>query len=280
MTQWAAVVMTRLEREDGPMMSRLPSFLHPVAGRPLIWHTVRALAGVSPPPARVFVAGPVELSADLFDGTGVEVRMLPSAPGEPIDAAVGLLHEGPTIVVHASASFSQEGLRGLLDAGDGRWMGDSDFSAAAFRSGPDGPGDFLALEEPFSVANGLLDPLARIVDAPGSFIVTTRDDLARVHRRVRDELVGALMRGGTTFVLPESVTVDVDVRVGRDTIVYPGVVLEGQTTVGDETVIGPGCRIIDSWVGSGVELKGWNYIAHTSVRNRAILEPYVRRGFD
>ena len=57
-------------------------------------------------------------------------------------------------------------------------------------------------------------------------------------------------------------------------------VLEGQTTVGEETVIGPGCRVIDSWVGSGVELKGWNYISHTSVRNRAILEPYTRRGFD
>ena len=55
---------------------------------------------------------------------------------------------------------------------------------------------------------------------------------------------------------------------------------EGQTTVGEETVIGPGCRIIDSWVGSGVELKGWNYISRTSVRNRAILEPNARRGFD
>jgi bifunctional UDP-N-acetylglucosamine pyrophosphorylase / glucosamine-1-phosphate N-acetyltransferase len=75
------------------------------------------------------------------------------------------------------------------------------------------------------------------------------------------------------------VMVDVDVRIGRDTIVYPSVVLEGQTTIGDETVIGPGCRVIDSWIGSGVELKGWNYVAHTSVRNRAILEPYVRRGF-
>ncbi len=90
----------------------------------------------------------------------------------------------------------------------------------------------------------------------------------------------ALMEGGASFLLPDSVWVDVDVRIGRDSVVYPGVVLEGQTTIGVETVIGPGCRIIDSWVGSGVELKGWNYVAHTSVRNRAILEPYVRRGFD
>jgi bifunctional UDP-N-acetylglucosamine pyrophosphorylase/glucosamine-1-phosphate N-acetyltransferase len=88
------------------------------------------------------------------------------------------------------------------------------------------------------------------------------------------------MSAGVTFLLPASVLVDVDVRIGTDTTIYPGVVLEGDTTIGDETVIGPGCRIIDSWIGSGVELKGWNYVAHTSVRNRAILEPYVRRGFD
>jgi hypothetical protein len=29
-----------------------------------------------------------------------------------------------------------------------------------------------------------------------------------------------------------------------------------------------------------VELKGFNYVSHTSIRNRAILEPHVKRGFD
>lgn len=280
MTQWAAVVVTRPEREDGPMVSRLPTFLHPVAGRPLIWHTVRSLASVAPPPSAVFITGPVELSADLFDGTGADVRLLPSTPGEPIDAQIGLLHDGPTIVVHASASVGQRSLLQLLSSDDGVWTGSTDFTAAAIRSGPEGPGDLLTLADPFSVASGHLDRRGRIPDPHGPFVVATREDLALVHRQVRDELVGSLMRSGTTFILPDSVMVDVDVRIGRDTIIYPGVVLEGQTTVGDETVIGPGCRIIDSWVGSGVELKGWNYIAHTSVRNRAILEPYVRRGFD
>jgi bifunctional UDP-N-acetylglucosamine pyrophosphorylase/glucosamine-1-phosphate N-acetyltransferase len=88
------------------------------------------------------------------------------------------------------------------------------------------------------------------------------------------------MEGGVTFLLPQSVLVDVDVGIGRDTIIYPGVVLEGRTTIGAETVVGPCCRIVNSWVGSGVELKGFNYLSHTSIRNRAILEPHVRRGFD
>jgi hypothetical protein len=45
-------------------------------------------------------------------------------------------------------------------------------------------------------------------------------------------------------------------------------------------VIGPYTRLVDATLGRGVELKGWNYVARTAVRNHAVLEPYVRRGFD
>ena len=56
--------------------------------------------------------------------------------------------------------------------------------------------------------------------------------------------------------------------------------LEGATEIGAECVIGPFSRLVEATVGRGVELRGWNYVAHTSVRNHAVLEPYVRRGVD
>ena len=59
-----------------------------------------------------------------------------------------------------------------------------------------------------------------------------------------------------------------------------GTVIEGATDIGSECVIGPYSRIVESRIGRGAELKGWNYVARTTIRNRAILEPYVRRGFD
>jgi bifunctional N-acetylglucosamine-1-phosphate-uridyltransferase/glucosamine-1-phosphate-acetyltransferase GlmU-like protein len=52
------------------------------------------------------------------------------------------------------------------------------------------------------------------------------------------------------------------------------------TEIGSECVIGPHCRVIESRIGRGVELKGWNYVTHTSIRNHAVLEPYVRRGYE
>ena len=56
--------------------------------------------------------------------------------------------------------------------------------------------------------------------------------------------------------------------------------LEGATVIGSECVIGPYSRIVEASIGRGVELAGWNYVARTSVRNHAVLEPYARRGLD
>lgn len=261
------------------MVSRLPSYLHPVAGRPLVWHTVNALGSLEAGPSAVAVVGPHDLPVELFDGVGIEVRVVPF--GSPEMKDLHSTEDGRrAVVLHASASVDHDNLERLLAADDGEWLGGHDGVAAAIRVHPTDLERLLSQADQFSVASGSVDPLRRLLDTPGAFVVRTRADLARAHHRIRDDLVRALMAAGVTFILPETVTVDVDVRIGRDTIVYPAVVLEGQTTIGEETVVGPGCRIISSWIGSGVELKGWNYIANASIRNRAILEPYVRRGFD
>jgi len=280
MTDWTAIVVARPEPEGGPMASRLPSFIHPIAGRPLVWHTISALTQLRVPPSEVVVVAPSDFPMEFLEGVGIQLRMAPQAdPGGGGLPDSLIASDRPAVVIHASASLDREAVSRLLSAEAGVWIDGRHGTAAAILLEPGGLGATLEQETPFAVSSGRLDPLRRLVDTPAAFVVQSREDLARAHQRVRDNLVRSLMQGGVTFLLPDSVTVDVDVRIGRDTVVYPGVVLEGQTNIGEETVIGPGCRITDSWIGSGVELKGWNYIANTSVRNRAILEPYVRRGF-
>ena len=60
----------------------------------------------------------------------------------------------------------------------------------------------------------------------------------------------------------------------------PALVLEGATDIGGECVIGPHSRVVESVIGRGTELKGWNYVTHTSIRNHAVMEPHARRGVD
>jgi hypothetical protein len=280
MTPWYAVVVAPYEADGGAMKSRLPTFLHPVAGRPLIWHSVNSILGHEHPPEEVLVITPPEFAGEHFQGLPVAVRSADLEMVRGGDPGTLGFPDDDVVIMHASAGIEPTPLRRLLSSDGGGWLGGREGEVVALLTTRAKVAALLDAEDPFGAAAEEVDPARRIAETPGVFRVRNRADLALAHRRIRDHLVQALMSAGVTFLLPETVTVDVDVRIGRDTVVYPSVTIEGQSTIGEETVVGPGCRIIDSWVGSGVELKGWNYIANTSVRNRAILEPYVRRGFD
>jgi hypothetical protein len=273
-----AVILALPEAEKGPMVSRLASYLHPVAGRPLIWHTVRSFLEAEKAPGKVLVLAPEGFPIELLDDLRSAVELKAFDPSVPIHGSAK--PDQKVLLAHGSASVDPATVDRLLAADVGTWVGGSDSQAAAAVLNWGQIDGLIRAPEPFTVPNGYLSPLRRMKGTPGAFVVSNRQDLSRFQQRIRDQLVASLMEAGVTFLLPDSVMVDVDVRIGRDSVIYPGVILEGETNIGDETVIGPGCRIIDSWIGSGVEMKGWNYVAHTSVRNRAILEPHVRRGFD
>lgn len=261
------------------MVSRIPTFLHPVAGRPLIWHTISSVAGNGDGIDRIILLMPMEFAAALPEDLPATVRVLPLDSGDPAVAAELDSLPERVLLLRGSAWFEPAALQELTSGTGYAWMGSSENDMIAAATGRD-EARAIAAAGDLSFSSQPPASWERVGDSRSGFGIHTRADLARMQRLIRDALVQSLMEGGVTFLLPESVVVDVEVRIGRDTIVYPGAVLEGQTTIGEETVIGPGCRIIDSWIGSGVELKGWNYISHASIRNRAILEPYVRRGYD
>lgn len=277
MPPWTGVVLALGDPGAGDgLRSRLSPYLHPLAGRPLAWHAVRRLAAAGAAPARVMVVG-ADLSPGLFAGVPAEVQVVPPderALGAALTAAASA---GDVIVLEGAApvgdlgGLSTHAGPALLRAADGAILAARLDSAGVERLVSRG-GSLESLRAP-----DLSLPVLR--DGEG-FVVRTRADLARAGARVRDEAVRRLMDGGASFLLPETVLVDVDVEVGRDAVIYPGCVLEQGTVVGDETVVGPCCRLVAARIGRGAELKGFNYVSHIAIRNRAILEPYVRRGFD
>jgi len=271
MRSWTGIVLARTAPGGDGMRSRLSTYLHPLAGRPVVWHGLTALMSVRLAADRLLMLCTDDLSQELLAGICPQLEVYRIGDGLPkIDTE-------RVLVMDAGAPAVGPRLAELLDAPAGTRIVDrSGRTAAALLE------RVVALRV-ITDDGGLasLDTTgAAIAAEDAGTVVRDRCDLATVARLVRDRIVQGLMADGATFLLPDTVLVDAEVRIGRDTVVYPGVVLEGQTSIGDETVIGPGCRIIDSWIGSGVELKGWNFISRSSVRNRAILEPYVRRGFE
>jgi len=110
--------------------------------------------------------------------------------------------------------------------------------------------------------------------------VNDRRQLAEAEAALRGRIRDNLMRSGVTMLDPSSTWIDADVAIGPDTVLYPGVLIEGATSVGRESVIGPFTRVVDSHIGRGVELQGWNHLVRTTVPDGSIVPPYVRRGGD
>ena len=85
--------------------------------------------------------------------------------------------------------------------------------------------------------------------------VNDKAQLARLGKELNRRTLDRLMReDGAVVVDPDTTWVDVEVRVGRDTVVEPGCQLRGATTVGAGCTIGPDTTLVDTEVADGASV--------------------------
>ncbi len=111
-------------------------------------------------------------------------------------------------------------------------------------------------------------------DATECLGVNDRKQLASVAALLRGRILDRLMAEGVTILDPASAWVDDTVRIGEDTVIHPGVMLEGQTIIGAECVIGPGCHVSQSRLGDRVTLKPYCVLQASTVEEGAQLGPF------
>lgn len=267
--------------DDGDLFrSSVPLYLHPLAGRPILWHALHALAATQPRPESVRVLFRDSSPLQLPDGYPTAIRAEPVGGGAELKSLrAAVTPPGLTVLVDGAAPLiASSTIARLLRAAERGMvsLGAKDDDSLCAAVGGEGPA--LARADDPRRPHGAV-PVA--ATTPEEIIrVTDRHSLAEAGRAIHDRLIRVHEAGGVSFVLPATTWIDADVTIGADTVIYPGAVIEGDTHIGSECVIGPYTRIVDATLGRGVELKGWNYVARTRVRNHAVLEPYVRRGFD
>src|SRR5262249_2395262 len=112
--------------------------------------------------------------------------------------------------------------------------------------------------------------------------INSRAELASVNRIMREEKAAELMAAGVTLDDPATAYVDRDVTVGADTVIHPGVFLEGRTRIGSGCEIHSGVRIVDSEVGDGGVILNHCLIVRSKIANAASLGPFahLRNGAD
>jgi bifunctional UDP-N-acetylglucosamine pyrophosphorylase/glucosamine-1-phosphate N-acetyltransferase len=105
----------------------------------------------------------------------------------------------------------------------------------------------------------LLDKGERVSAVKGDFDgwagVNSRATLARLNSMMRARINERHLAGGVTIVDPSTTSIDVEVRIGPDTVVEPFTFLRGSTRIGSGCVIGPGSEVVDSVVGDGAAVR-------------------------
>lgn len=85
--------------------------------------------------------------------------------------------------------------------------------------------------------------------------VNTRMDLALAEKIMRRRIVSEHLQNGVTLIDPDTTWIDAGVRIGRDTVIYPNVQIEGKSRIGEDCVIRSHARLTDCHLGSGVVIK-------------------------
>lgn len=120
---------------------------------------------------------------------------------------------------------------------------------------------------------------AMTVSEEESMGVNNRIQLAEAETALRMHTACKLMDAGVTLVDPENTYIDSRAQIGSDTIIYPGVIIEGKCTVGEGCLIYSGTRLSKSDVGNGCTIDH-SVLVQAEVGDNANIGPfaYLRPG--
>jgi bifunctional UDP-N-acetylglucosamine pyrophosphorylase/glucosamine-1-phosphate N-acetyltransferase len=115
-----------------------------------------------------------------------------------------------------------------------------------------------------------------LVDNPAEIRgINSRTELAEVSRLVRQTKNEELMAAGVTLIDPATTYIDPDVEVGPDTVIHPGVVLEGHTKIGAACEIRGSVRIADSQLGDRITVNNFCLIVGAQVADGVTVGPFA-----
>jgi bifunctional UDP-N-acetylglucosamine pyrophosphorylase/glucosamine-1-phosphate N-acetyltransferase len=305
----AAVVLAAGKGER--LKSATPKVLHPVCGRPVLWHTLQAVRAARPSrivvvvghgaddvrdavaswdlkPAPVFVEQAEQL------GTGHAVQQAERAVGRVDDVLIANGDFDPILpadlkrllashrrtgaavtvgstVLDRPGGFGRvvrEGSR-VTDVIEGRdappavrrihevatnWIAfrrDLLFATVPLLDRENRQREFY-LNRAISILIDKGERVDAVVCETGGLLgANTRAGLAALEALIRRRTNDAHMVAGVRLIDPAATYIDVDVRIGKDTVVYPNTFLETGVRIGAGCSIGPSAAIARSRIGDG-----------------------------
>jgi len=94
-----------------------------------------------------------------------------------------------------------------------------------------------------------------LADPAEAIGVNDRVALAEAERLMRARINAGHQRNGVTLIDAAQTYIESDVAIGPDTVIYPGTMLRGRTSIGSDCQVGPGADLTDTVMGDGVTIR-------------------------
>ena len=105
--------------------------------------------------------------------------------------------------------------------------------------------------------------------------INSRIELSRVEELMRRRINNGHMLNGVTLINPEIIYIDMGVSIGQDVTIYPGTIIQGDTTIGESCTIYSNNRIVDSRIGSCVTIKDSCVIEGSAIGDGSQVGPFA-----
>ncbi|MCK5533855.1 bifunctional UDP-N-acetylglucosamine diphosphorylase/glucosamine-1-phosphate N-acetyltransferase GlmU [bacterium] len=103
--------------------------------------------------------------------------------------------------------------------------------------------------------------------------INNRISLACVQRIIQQKILENLMLKGVTIINPQETYIEDSVEIGKDTVVFPGVNIQGNTRIGKNCYIGPYTIIKDSYLENSIKVQ-ISVLEKAKISSKTIIQPF------
>jgi len=126
----------------------------------------------------------------------------------------------------------------------------------------------IQVEEQELVESFILEDNEEILGVNSKIQLAQAEKILRVRKNI------TLMEEGVILIDPQATYIEESVKIGKDTIIHPGVVLQGKTIIGENNEILGNTRIIDSLIGENVKIDS-SVIEESTIESKVTIGPFA-----
>jgi bifunctional UDP-N-acetylglucosamine pyrophosphorylase/glucosamine-1-phosphate N-acetyltransferase len=110
--------------------------------------------------------------------------------------------------------------------------------------------------------------------------INSRSELAAANKYLQHRKNRQLMADGVSLTDPETIFVQQEVRIGRDTVINANVQISGNTVIGSNCSIGPDVILHDCRIGENAAVGPFSSLTSCTVPDNGIVAPHTSLGQD